>query len=129
MIHKLPQSKIDENISLFTDEELKSFLIDELIKLAWTYAKTMPTCPHEYIVRGKTASEEIYMKLFETIEKYGVVEYFYKTPRKYLYLGDGYKYWHMCGDMNAELGTKYTIDDSRVINRAVQENIYDNRER
>ena len=120
----LTDEEIAENLSVLTDQVLKKYLIDEVNKLTWTFAKTYPKHPHFYIIRDKTAEERIYVELFEAIEMYGVIEYFYKRPMKYLYLGDGYKYWHMCGDEQGNINTKWTIKDSKVINRALHENKY-----
>lgn len=30
----------------------------------WTFAKTMPECPHWYLVRGKTVDEDTYFAMF-----------------------------------------------------------------
>ena len=78
----------------------------------WTYAKTMPECPHEYIVRGKTADDETYFLMFNAIEERGEWREWYGTPRQYLHPGDGYYYWKMTDE----------IEESIIINRA-KENI------
>ena len=58
---------------------------------AVTYRKTTP---HEYIVVHPYDKErEDFKKMFNLIEKYGVVEKFFGIPYRYLYLGDGYKYF------------------------------------
>ncbi|MDR0197188.1 MAG: hypothetical protein LBI36_03080, partial [Oscillospiraceae bacterium] len=77
-------------------------------KFMWTFAKTMPQCPHEYIVRGKTADEDTYLAMFRTIEARGEWGTWNNTPRQYLHPGDGYYYWKMTND----------IRESIVINRA-----------
>jgi hypothetical protein len=84
---------------------------------AWTFAKTMPQCPHEYIVRGKTADENTYISMFRTIEMRGEWGAWNNTPRQYLHPGDGYYYWKMTDDMW----------ESIIINRA-KENEADGRE-
>ena len=48
----------------------------------WTYAKTMPQCPHEYIVRGKTADDDTYFAMFRTIEARGEGGTWNNTPRQ-----------------------------------------------
>ena len=35
-----------------TDEDIQK-LREMIARCQWTFAKTMPWCPHEYIVRGK----------------------------------------------------------------------------
>lgn len=64
-----------------------------------------PQIPHEYTVRSPE-SEQDYVALWTAIDGGGVVEYYGRTKRRYLYPGDGRKYWHM--------GPLY---QSRVINR------------
>ena len=41
------------------------------------------------------ATDAFYKELFDTIQKDGVVEFWRETPRRYLYPGDGSKYWAM----------------------------------
>jgi hypothetical protein len=77
----------------------------------WTYAKTMPQCPHEYIVRGKTADDATYFAMFRTIEVHGVWGKWNDMPRQYLHPGDSYYYWKMTDD----------ISESIIINRAKEE--------
>jgi len=74
----------------------------------WTYAKTMPQCPHEYIVRGKTADDDSYFAMFRTIEARGKWGSWNNTPRQYFHPGDGFYYWKM-----TEI-----IEESIIINRA-----------
>jgi hypothetical protein len=88
---------------------------DEFVMAAqsftWTFAKTMPQCPHEYIVRGKTADDETYFAMFRAIEARGVWREWNKVPRQYLHPRDGYYYWKMTDDM----------PESIIINRAKEE--------
>jgi len=77
----------------------------------WTYAKTMPLSPHEYIVRGKTADDETYFAMFRTIEERGELREWYDSKYQYLHPGDGYKYWKMTEDMS----------ESIILNRAREE--------
>jgi len=81
--------------------------------LRWVFAKTMPQCPHWYVVRSPEI-EEIYVALFQATKDHGKLEYFYKTRRQYLYLGDGFKYWRMTEDLR----------QSRIINRCDENAIY-----
>ena len=69
----------------------------------WTFAKTMPQCPHEYIVRGKTAADATYFAMFRTIEARGVWGKWNDTPRQYLHPGDGFYYWKMMNDINESI--------------------------
>lgn len=67
-----------------------SKLIDSV---KWTYAKTMPGIPHEYIVTDHypEKSDEI-EKFIEQIQQNGYAKAFYGKEYKYLEI-DGYKYW------------------------------------
>jgi hypothetical protein len=65
-------------------------------KFAWTYARTYP---HEHTTRDR-CSEVDHAALIDAIERYGVVERFGSTHRKYLYF-EKRKYWHM-GDPYSE---------------------------
>jgi len=74
----------------------------------WTYAKTMPECPHEYIVCRKTADDKTYYAMFRAIEERGEWREWEGTPYQYLHPGDGFHYWKMTDD----------ISESVIINRA-----------
>jgi len=74
----------------------------------WTFAKTMPFAPHEYIVREKCplATEEF--EYFVNMQReHGVKERWGKYNNSYLYIDD-YKYWTMGAP----------IEETTVINRA-----------
>lgn len=63
--------------------------------LTWTFAKTYAKiAPHEYTVRAAD-DDARYFELFEAIQRYGQREQFGKYWYRYLYLGDGWKYWAM----------------------------------
>ena len=83
------------------------------LSFKWTYAKTMPQCPHEYIVRGKTADDETYIAMFRKIEASNVWRLWNNVPRQYLHPGDGYYYWKMTDDMQ----------ESIIINRAEENSV------
>src|SRR5215469_10672453 len=82
-------------------------LREALAGLTWTFAKTMAHIPHEYIVRGKTAPEETYVRLFEAIRRWGSNMRFGPYRGRYLFPDDGFKYWAMT----------WRLGDSRIINR------------
>lgn len=66
-----------------------------IARCEWTFAKTMPRCPHEYIVRGKcTLSEEEFLYFIDMQRDYGKIERWGKYITPYLYIDD-YKYWTM----------------------------------
>ena len=66
-------------------------------QLSFRFAKTMAHVPHEYTTRDRTddAREAAYIGLFERIQAKGVIEHWKGQARRYLYPGDGYKYWAM----------------------------------
>ena len=75
--------------------------------LSFREAKTMPKCPHEYVVRIP-GNEAAYVALFNLIVEQGVHEKWGRYRYQYWYPGDGWKYWRMTND----------IRQSRVLNRA-----------
>ena len=79
-----------------------------IARCQWTFAKTMPWCPHEYIVRDKCSlSDEEFVYFVEMQRQYGTKEKWGRNLLPYLYIDD-YKYWTMGG----------TMDETKVINRA-----------
>ena len=74
--------------------------------LSFRFAKTMPEIPHEYVVRAPH-NEAAYVALFSTIMEHGVNERWAGRYKRYLYPGDGWKYWAMTTELR----------ESRVINR------------
>ena len=61
----------------------------------WIWAKTMPSIPHEYIVRGKCRmQEEDFLMIVHAQRDIGKHEVWGKYNFPYLYL-NGYKYWTM----------------------------------
>ena len=70
-------------------KDLRDFVNQE----TWTYAKTMPEWPHEYIVR-KRVDEGLFVQLVEHIRAHGYEGNFYR--RKITYFDeDGLTYWTM----------------------------------
>ena len=72
------------------------------------FAKTMPRCPHEYIVRGNCPLTTDEFDYFVHMQReHGVKEHWGKYYHPYLYI-DNYKYWTMGAP----------VEETRVINRA-----------
>lgn len=94
------------------DEEIKQ-LGKWFKRHEWRFAKSMPKYPHWYITRDTSDSSKFFTHACELIELYGVTEYFYKTPRKYLYIGP-YKYWTMGAPPESTI----------VINRCAKDDFY-----
>ena len=59
-------------------------------KFAWSYARTYP---HEYTTKALCSPED-HARLIDCIERYGVIERFINSRRKYFYFEER-KYWHM----------------------------------
>jgi hypothetical protein len=93
------------------DNELKIFIEKE----KWTYAKTMPKWPHEYIVK-KNVDEKLFISLVQFIREKGYVGHFYKKVIIYYDFSE-YTYWTMGAPIN----------ETTIINRALKENCYENR--
>ena len=72
----------------------------------FTFAKTMPEIPHEWLARRQVRSH-VWNWLVDAIYTHGVEESFYGKKFKYLYVG-GYKYWCMGNP----------IPRTKIINRA-----------
>lgn len=83
-------------------------LREMIARCEWTFAKSMPFAPHEYIVRGKCPlTEEEFLYFIDMQRRFGVKEHWGKYYNPYLYIDD-YKYWTM--------GDPYDV--TTVINRA-----------
>src|SRR5437867_1330751 len=74
--------------------------------LSFRFARTMPEIPHEYVIRSPD-NEAAYVALFSAIMEQGGYERWAGRHKRYLYPGDGWKYWAMTTELR----------ESRVINR------------
>lgn len=81
----------------------------------WTFAKTMPQWPHEYIVRDRV-DENLFEQLVRHIRAHGNAGAFYQET--YIYFeDDGVLYWPMGAPIN----------ETTIINRCRKENSYESR--
>ena len=86
------------------DDKLRSMIS----RCKWTFAKTMPFAPHEYIVKDKCPLTTEEFEYFVSMQReHGVKERWGKYNHPYLYIDD-YKYWTMGAPM----------EETTVINRA-----------
>jgi len=92
-------------------KELREFVNNE----EWTYAKTMPMWPHEYLVRERV-DENLFVQLVQHIRSHGYQGSFYQKKMTY-YDEDGLVYWTMGAALNETI----------IINRCKKENSYENR--
>ena len=81
----------------------------------WTYAKTYPEWPHEYLVRDRVDGK-VFEALVRHIREHGSPQRFYDCTFIY-YLEDGLLYWTM-GE---------PIEETVIINRCQEEESYENR--
>jgi hypothetical protein len=76
-------------------------------RLSFQFAKTMPETPHEYVVKTDD-NLAAYTQLFDAIKSRGRPEKWEGRRYRYLYPGDGWRYWIMTT----------VLGQSRIINRA-----------
>lgn len=94
---------------------LPNVLQEFIDSVQWTFAKTMPEWPHEYIVRDRV-DEDLFMLFVQHIRSQGYESKFYETTFTY-YDHAGMVYW----TMGAPLG------ETTIINRCRKEDSYENR--
>lgn|GEM_PF-1564424 len=82
------------------------FLHNFISSQNWCEAKTMPHCPHSYVVRGKGPKEEDFARFVQHIRSFGYDDRWYSLTNRYLDL-DGFKYWTM----------GFVYSDTVIINR------------
>lgn len=90
-------------------KELRNFVKEE----KWTFAKTMPKWPHEYIVRGRV-DEALFERLVLHIRENGCEGPFYDRTFIY-YEEDGLLYWTMGAP----------LEETIIVNRCKKENSYE----
>ena len=93
--------------------ELRDFIDRE----TWTFAKTMPDWPHEYLVRERV-DEDLFVAMVEHIRAYGDEGRFYKKRITY-FADNGMIYWTMGAP----------VEETIIINRCKEEDSYENRKR
>lgn len=82
---------------------------------AWTFAKTMPDWPHEYLVRDRV-DEGLFVCLVEHVRAHGYEGHFYQKTIVY-YEDAGMVYWTMGAP----------LDETIIINRCRKEDTYEER--
>jgi hypothetical protein len=82
---------------------------------AWTFARTMPDWPHEYIVRGQV-DDELFKRLVEHIRAHGHEGRFYQRAITY-YEEASTVYWTMGAP----------LDETTIVNRCRKEDTYEER--
>jgi len=85
-----------------TDKEIHDFINQR----TWTFAKTMPWCPHFYTVKQGVDDDPFY-KFAKHIRENGYEKWWYKYFHTYFDVGEWY-YWTM----------NDPIENTEIINRA-----------
>lgn len=91
-----------------TEQDLMELerLIYNLENAEYKFAKTMAYMPHYYTVGDKWVDFDEFIWCAHAIQKFGIMQQFFKEPRKYFYL-DEWRYWVMDKDPS----------DAQIINR------------
>jgi hypothetical protein len=98
-----------------TPKSFSKELSDFVNTATWTYAKTMPEWPHEYIVRGQV-DDKLFEQLVCHIRTNGYDGKFYAETYTF-YDKEGKTYWTMGAP----------LEETTVINRCKNENTYERR--
>jgi hypothetical protein len=99
---------INNNRFATFNESQKNFINNAI----WTFAKTMPDWPHEYIVK-RDVDENLFIETVRHIREFGYPGSFYQMPITY-YEEQGQVYWTMGA----------AIEETIIINRCKKENTY-----
>ena len=91
-------------------QQLRDFVESE----TWTFAKTMPVWPHEYLVRERVDNEKLFAQLIKRIRTEGYEGTFYRKPITY-YDEGGMTYWTMGAP----------VEETIIINRCKKEDTYE----
>jgi hypothetical protein len=84
---------------------------------AWTFARTMPEWPHEYIVRDRV-DQQLFERLVEHIRTHGAHQRFYETVNVY-FEEAGFVYWTMGAP----------VAETTIINRCLRKDTFEERQR
>lgn len=104
-------TRMDGMTSTRYPEHLRKFVDSS----QWTYAKTMPVWPHEYIVRGRV-DEQLFVQLVRHIRAHGYAGKFYQRDITY-FDEAGLVYWTMGAP----------VEETTIVNRCRKEDSYEYR--
>jgi hypothetical protein len=88
------QCPVPEELSEERARELRA----QIETLSFVFAKTLAHIPHWYTTQRSAraaGTEAAYSALFEAVQRYGVPGDFQGYRYRYLYPGDGWKYWYI----------------------------------
>jgi hypothetical protein len=85
-------------------EEVLAWCRPFLARQTWTFSRTMPQWPHEYIVRDRLdADDQVnYDAICRLVQDYGYTGRFGRHVRKYMNC-DGWRYWQIENVLNRAL--------------------------
>ncbi len=109
------------------DAPVRGVILDVIARLSFRVARTMPQIPHQYTVRQEAADEADYIALHKAISLEGVVERWHGRrvrgsnpidrgpgrPMRYLYPGDGYRYWYMSDLSRSKIINRNRVEDAQ----------------
>jgi hypothetical protein len=101
-------------------------LLNVIGRLSFRVAKSMPQIPHQYTVRAAAADEADYIALHNAIRENGVIERWHGRrvlgskpiergpgrPMRYLYPGDGWRYWYMSAIWRSKIINRNRVEDA-----------------
>ncbi len=84
-------------------KKIDSEIFEFIMTSRWCFAKTMPQCPHEYIVREwRLDKEQVFECFVMLIRERGYDDRFLNATYRYLEI-DGWKYWTMGATLNGRV--------------------------
>jgi hypothetical protein len=88
-------------------------ILEVIARLHFRDARPQPWGAHQYTVRvpDDPQGEADYVALWTAIEAEGVFERWRARKKKYLYPGDGWKYWHMGPLYQSKIVNRMKIED------------------
>ncbi len=108
-------------IALPLPPHLRAFVDSE----QWTFAKTMPEWPHEYLVRERVGDQPLFEELVLHIRRYGRKGRFYSRSLLYFEEAD-MLYWTMV-EQEGDGSWSYSVDAETIINRCREQESWENR--
>lgn len=111
--YRVSTAKIYEHVTNRFSEGLRAFVNDE----QWTFARTMPVWPHEYLVRSRV-DPQLFEAVVTHIRSQGYEGLFYSKSLTY-YEEDGLVYWTMGAP----------VEETTIINRCKAADTFESRSR
>jgi hypothetical protein len=78
-------------------------------RMTWIWAKSFARFAPHWYTRRFDCNEDDYSRLYHAIKSKGVDEQFGRKTYRYIYPGDGYKYWVMTDDFSQSIITNRAV--------------------